>query len=166
MKRIVGLLVILAVSLASPSSARALASGEENSGASGSGERPVTIAFSYYVHWRPYVVGEICSLRLPRGSDGVEVLRAAVNQDCIRSFRTTAHAPDGSRAKGREWLHCINDVCARVTNSPGIVPDTRWDADWTGEMGKGQRSDYYRSGLGGYSASDGDSFTAYLVVVN
>ena len=118
----------------------------------------VTIRFSYrvdasYAADRPE--SEVsCSLRLPRGSNGIEVLRAAVNQNCIRSFSTV-------REHRRERLHCINHVCARVTNAGVIVPDTRWDVDWTGEKGK-----YRRSGLKGYSASDGDSFTTRLYAVN
>ncbi len=131
--------------------------------ASGSGDSPVTIRFSHYVDV-PYAAdppeSEVsCSLRLPRGSNGIEVLRAAVNQDCIRSFRT-------EREHDRELLHCISHVCARVTNSQGLVPDTRWDVDWTGDGGEYWQSDYWRSGLKGYSASDGDSFTAYLYAVN
>jgi hypothetical protein len=138
-------------------------SDEESALPSRSGERPVTIRFSYNVDapWaddRPE--SEVsCSLRLPRGSDGVELLRAAVNQDCIRSFRTVIE-------HGREMLRCIDNVCDRATNSPGMVPDTRWRADWTGEKGNDSQSDYGRSGLKGFSASDGDSFTAYLYAVN
>lgn len=128
----------------------------------GSGERPVTIRFSSRVH--VYVERQesepSCSLRLRRGSDGVEVLRAAVDQDCIRSFRTVRRA-------GRVWLHCINDVCAHVTNRQGRVPDTRWGADWTGDGGEHGQSDYQRFGLQGFSASDGDLFTAslYLLII-
>ena len=123
----------------------------------GSGEWLATIRFSYYVERRESEVR--CSLRLRRGSDGIEALRAAVDQDCIQSFRTV-------REGGHVMLQCINDVCARVTNSAGIVPDTRWDANWTGEQGNGSRSDYRRFGLQGFSASDGDLFTAYLYAVN
>ncbi|MBA2725284.1 MAG: serine/threonine protein kinase [Actinobacteria bacterium] len=131
---------------------------------SNSEDSPVTIRFSYYMEHRESEVR--CSLSLPRGSDGVEVLRAAVNQDCIRSFRTTREGPNGESPNGREFLHCINDVCARVTNSQGIVPDTRWDGDWTGDGGEYWESAYWRSGLNGYAASDGDFFTAYLYAVN
>ena len=131
--------------------------------ASGSGDNRVSIEFSYYVEV-PWAEDRreseaSCSLRLRRGSNGAEALRAAVNQDCIESFSTV-------RQHGREWLHCINQVCSDVTNSQGIVPDTQWDADWTGEKGEYWRSDYWRLGLKGYAASDGDSFTAYLYFVN
>ncbi|MGI8407011.1 MAG: hypothetical protein ACR2L3_00660 [Actinomycetota bacterium] len=53
-----------------------------------------------------------------------------------------------------------------MTNSQGFVPDTAWEADWTGDGGKYTRSDYWESGLKGYSASDGDSFAARLYFVN
>ncbi len=112
----------------------------------------------YYVQVHP-LAQDGCSLTLPRGSDGVEVLRAAVNQDCIESFRTV-------RERGHEMLDCINDVCAGATNSPGIVPDTRWGVDWTGEKSSQYRSDYQRSGLQGYAASKGDLFIARLYFVN
>ena len=124
----------------------------------GSGEQPVTITFSYgFADRRESDVN--CLLRLRRDSDGVGVLRAALAQDCIQSFRTVR---DGRRL----MLDCINDICAYLTKSPGIVPDTRWAADWTGEQGSDPQSDYGRFGLRGFSASDGDFFSARLYAVN
>ena len=150
---------------------RGLAQGIQEPAAEGFGRTPasdstggrVTITFSYYVNDldaanRPESEAS-CSLTLPWGSNGVEVLRAAVNQDCIQSFSTV-------REDGFKWLDCINHWCADVTNSPGIVPDTTWTVDWTGDGGNWGDSDYARSGLKGYSASDGDSFTAGLYMVS
>ncbi|HVE97821.1 MAG TPA: hypothetical protein VNA12_01425 [Mycobacteriales bacterium] len=124
---------------------------------------PVTITFSYNVDV-PFVGNRpesqvSCSLTLPRRSNGIDVIQAAVDQDCINSFST-------ERDDGREMLHCIDHMCARATNSPGLVPDTRWDVDWTGEKGVFSRSDYSRRGLKAYSASDGDSFECDLFLVN
>lgn len=119
--------------------------------------RRVTITFSY----RLDAAGAdstgsqtSCALRLPRRADGIEVLRAAVRADCIRSFRTVTRY-------GRELLHCINRTCAEATRSPGVVPDTRWQVAWTGG-----NDSYRRSGLEGYAASAGDWFGCELVLVN
>ena len=116
---------------------------------------PVTITFSYdYVYTgsenpRLGGLGASCSLTLPRGSDGVEVLQAAVNQDCINSFRTVSEG-------GVELLHCINEVCDRPANSTALL----WGVDWTGKEGG-----YWHLGLGGYAASDGDYFSGMLLLM-
>lgn len=120
-------------------------------------ERAVTITFSHDVDYVPQ--SEVsCSLAVRRGSDGLEVLRAAVEQDCIQSFRTV-------REGRRLMLQCLNEVCAYLTNSPGIIPDTRWGVDWAGEQGSfyDSRSEYRRFGLYGFSASDGGLFAARLL---
>ena len=120
--------------------------------------RLVTITFSYRLDAADGADSTesqtSCALRLPRRANGIEVLRAAVKADCIRSFSTvTSH--------GRELLHCINRICADATGSRGVVPDTRWQVAWTGGNGS-----YRRSGLEGYAASAGDWFGCKLVLVN
>ena len=106
-----------------------------------------------------------CSLKLSRGSDGIAVLQAARDQGCIQSYRTSdsRYPPPGPwhgwtpSRKGHHWLRCINEVCdAHV--APGWAPGTGWAVSWNA---RGSRP-YWRNGLEGYGASQGDTLICDL----
>ena len=107
-----------------------------------------------------------CRLEVPSGSNGIAVLRAAVEQGCITSYEMSdsRYPPPGPWSgwepspKGRHWLRCIDAICDAHA-APGTgVPGTRWVVTWN--AGSSQR--YWDGGLEGYAASRGDAFSPAL----
>ncbi|HVF12595.1 MAG TPA: hypothetical protein VNA87_05870 [Actinomycetota bacterium] len=122
----------------------------------------VTITFTFKVTGP---TSKQCSLKLPKGSDGIGVLDAAVAQGCIRSYQTS-ESPNpppkgGPQYPGHHWLRCIDSDCDVSYGSPGLAPETRWNVSWQGERGA-----YMSSGLEGYAAVNGDTVVCELGAVN
>lgn len=107
-----------------------------------------------------------CSLELARGSDGIDVLQAAVDQGCVNSYQISGsrYPPPGPwdgwspSRKGRHWLRCIDAICDAHA-APGWAPGTQWTVDWNG---RDARHWYWNGGLEGYAAARGDVFAADL----
>lgn len=128
---------------------------------------PVKITFTVNLESSTPAASRQCSLEVPKGTDGIGVLQAAVDQECIVSYRVSDSryappAPQGPSPKGRHWLRCIDAVCDVEAVSIGVVPVTRWSVVW----GAGGSQRYWEGGLERYSASRGDAFVADLRAYN
>lgn len=139
----------------------------EATGASASG-RPSTVKITFRVDLGGSgPASRQCSLEVVRGSNGVVVLQAAVDQGCIHSYRISdsRYPPPGPWGSGwepspkwRHWLRCIDAICD-VAAAPGTgVPGTGWLVVWN--AGGSQR--YWEGGLEKYGASHGDAFVSDL----
>lgn len=90
-------------------------------------------------HPTPYTY-DACQLSVPSGSNGYDVLNAAVSQRCITSYSATL-----------DRVTCIDEVCAR-TYQPIECP--------IGLCGFGVKGDWDTSCLTGFRASEGGVFWA------
>lgn len=132
--------------------------------------RASTVGITFTVNLeRRTAASRQCSLEVARGSDGIDVLQAAVDQGCINGYQISAsrYPPPGPwpvggwppSPKGHHWLRCIDAICD-VHAAPGTgAPGTGWRVDWNGDD---SRHAYWRWGLEGYAASPEDTVTCTL----
>ena len=67
-----------------------------------------------------YAPAAVCSLSVPPGADGVDVLDAARDAGCIESYETQDFPEFGA------FVSCINRVCAQFVPTPAASAGTYW----------------------------------------